>query len=115
MIDLKQYQNTLEKINATAKTKLKSYDPILPFIMEEVKKSQTLIDNLRVKNKKKGHIEMLAGSPDRRDIIQEKINGVLTNNNNQVILNRAIIKKINNITQVTNSITNSLKYEGNET
>jgi len=82
--------------------KLKTYDPILPFIKEEVRISKNLINSLKVRNIKKRHIDLigsawkwLVGSPDSGDfeIIQEKINSALTNNNNQVILNRLIIDK----------------------
>lgn len=102
IIDIKEYENTNDKINQTALMKLKTYDPILPFIKEEVRISKNLINSLKVRNIKKRHIDLigsawkwLAGSPDSRDfeIIQEKINSALTNNNNQVILNRLIIDK----------------------
>jgi len=102
IIDIKEYENTNDKINQTALMKLKTYDPILPFIKEEVRISKNLINSLKVRNIKKRHIDLigsawkwLVGSPDSRDfeIIQEKINSALTNNNNQVILNRLIIDK----------------------
>jgi len=55
-----------------------------------------------------------SGCPDSRDfeIIKKKINSALTNNNNQVILNRLIIDKINKITLTNRNLINSLKYEG---
>jgi len=102
IIDIKEYENTIDKINQTALMKLKTYDPILPFIKEEVRISKNLINSLKVRNIKKRHIDLigsawkwLVGSPDSGDfeIIQEKINSALTNNNNQVILNRLIIDK----------------------
>jgi len=121
IIDIKEYENTNDKINQTALMKLKTYDPILPFIKEEVRISKNLINSLKVRNIKKRHIDLigsawkwLAGSPDSRDfeIIQEKINSALTNNNNQVILNRLINEKINKITLANRNLINSLKYEG---
>jgi len=75
---------------------------------------------LKVRSIRRSHIDIisstwkwLAGSPGSRDfkIIQEKINSALSNNN-QVILNRLIIYKINKITLANRNLINRLNYEG---
>lgn len=53
----------------------------------------------------------IAGNPDHHDFttIKQKMNNMLSNNNNQVVINRLYNERINNITRITNEIQKLLK------
>lgn len=55
----------------------------------------------------------IAGNPDHEDyeIITNKMNNVLKNNNQQVIINQLYNDKINNITKIVNDINNAIQKE----
>ena len=54
-----------------------------------------------------------AGSLDRQDheIVLNKLNNVLETNNNQVLINKLTIEKINETTNITSNITRPIKDE----
>lgn len=52
-----------------------------------------------------------AGSPDHDDFIEleEHINKITLNNNKQVIINNQLEQRLNSLTKITYSITNTIK------
>lgn len=94
------------------KTSLIHKNPHYPFISLLINQIKTHLNNLQVKQFKRS-LDFLgsawkwrAGSPDRQDheIVLNKLNNVLENNNNQVLINKLTIEKINEITNITNKI-----------
>ena len=58
-------------------------------------------------------MKWIAGSPDHEDhdIISSKINNILQNNNNQVLINKLTIDKIIETTNITNNIIKNIQNE----
>lgn len=57
----------------------------------------------------------LSGSPDEEDfrVLTDHINNALENNNNQIIINKVINERMNNITEISNKILALLKSKEN--
>lgn len=92
--------------------------PLLPFLSDDIQTLYSLIHRLTPNRKSKRAIneigtvwKWIAGNPDHDDfqILADKINNVIDNNNNQIIVNRNILDRINNITNITNTIIKSVK------
>lgn len=112
LFDLENYaiiysslQNSLQSINPS--------HPLYPYLSFEMSQIKTDLRRLKPANKNKRAIEAigtawkwLAGTPDHHDheVITNKINEQLENNNRQVVINRLINEKINQLTNVTNAI-----------
>ncbi|XP_050339363.1 uncharacterized protein LOC126765684 [Bactrocera neohumeralis] len=103
---------TLDEMDNTIKTKITSENPFLPILINELTLTQTYLNRLRPKRFKKsietiGKVwKWIAGNPDHDDlvILDNQINNIINNNNNQVVINKIIFDRINNITRVSNKI-----------
>lgn len=97
--------NRLNEINKT--------HPLLPFLKFELMKSESDLRKLKPFKKQKRAIDALgtawkwlAGSPDHHDkeIIINKINEQLENNNKQLIINKVLNDRIKQLSLITNNI-----------
>lgn len=94
-------------------------NPHYPFINFLIIQIKTHLKNLSVQRNKRSldflgsAWKWLAGTPDRQDhkIVLNKLNNVSENNNNQVLINKLTIEKINEITNITNNIARSMQDE----
>lgn len=57
----------------------------------------------------------MAGNPnhDELTMIENNLNSLITNNNDQVIVNKQLQSRINNLTTISNMLTNSIKKDNN--
>lgn len=107
----------MDELNSTIRHKITSGNPLLPFLYHEVTEIQGFLSRLKPKVNKRSinaigtAWKWLTGSPDHEDlvILENHINNLLENNNNQLIINRAMSERINNITEVSNKIVKLLK------
>lgn len=83
------------------------------YLQHEVKQAKNLLYQLKPKTKRSLDFidsawKWLAGSPDHDDVVtlREKTNNVLSNNNQQVVINNLFENKINNITRIINQVNN---------
>lgn len=92
----------------------------MPYLEYTISQIKAYISRLKPRVKSKRSLDFLgtawkwiAGSPDHQDfeIIEKKINNVLENNSNQIIINRLSLEKIKALTNATNEITKILKSE----
>ena len=76
--------------------------PMFPFLSYEIQQIQTHLNRLSPNPRNKRSIELIgsawkwiAGTPDKHDfqIINEKINNVISNNNQQRIINNLLLVK----------------------
>lgn len=118
VINVAEYQEIANYIETIVQETFKTGNPILPFLINEIRQIRNHLDRLLPRPKNKRSLDFLgsawkwiAGSPDRHDfeIMEEKINNVLMNNNNQLIINKLVIGKIKEVTNITNEIVNKLK------
>lgn len=90
-----------------------------PYLTHELTQIQILLDSIRVHKTKRSldfigsAWKWIAGNPDHEDfeVIKDKINNVLKNNNRQAIINQLYNERINNITRLANDIKNSINRE----
>lgn len=107
----------MDELNSTARYKIASGNPLLPFLHHEITEIQSFLSRLKPKVSKRSinaigtAWKWLTGSPDHEDLVmlENHINNLLENNNNQLIINRAMSERINNITEVSNKISKILK------
>lgn len=116
-IDLQSYENIVSELEKTMQTTTTAH-PLIPYLSLTISQIKSHISRLKPKSRSRRSLDILgsawkwlAGSPDHHDfeIIQRKMNDVLENNSNQVVINRLSIEKINNLTNVTNEIIKILK------
>lgn len=94
---------------------------IQPFLVHESKKIRDQLYRLKPRRQTRSlnfigsAWKWIAGNPDHDDfeIIEDKINNALRNNNKQVIINKVTIQRINEITKVTNNLIELLKINNN--
>lgn len=80
---------------------------------------QNLISNLKIQKQKRSlnfigsAWKWIAGNPDHDDyiIMSDKIEDIVLNNNNQVVINKAHNDRINTLTNVTNEIINMIRKD----
>ncbi|XP_053969201.1 uncharacterized protein LOC128870575 [Anastrepha ludens] len=116
-IDTDEYQRTLNELNSTIRHKITPDNSLLPFLLHEMSEIQSFLSRLKPKVNKRSinaigtAWKWLTGSPDHEDLVmlENHINNLLENNNNQLIINRAMSGRINNITEVSNKIFKILK------
>lgn len=118
MIDIEIYETTLNNLEATLKTSTTSNHILSPVLSFEISRIRTYLDRLKINDRNKRSLDFIgsawkwiAGNPDHHDyeIITNKMNNVLSNNNNQIIINKMSLDKINELTNVTNKIIKSFK------
>lgn len=121
-IDVDEYATTLEQIKTSLRNNIPPSHPLLPFLLEDIRSITSLINRLTLSKRHTRAIneigtvwKWLAGSPDHDDfqILADKMNNVIENNNNQIIINERLIEQVNNVTITNNKILKSLKSNEN--
>lgn len=121
IIEIDKYQLLLTEINDTIKNNINKKDPILPFLNHELLQTQNILNNLKPHRFARSldfigsAWKWIAGNPDHDDfdMIKNKMNNVLTNNNQQVIINKSLINRINEISNLSNTVLNEIQKEQN--
>lgn len=113
IIELEDYDNTIRRLETTINEQLRNH-PLKPILLSLVNQSKNYLRRVSVnKAHSKRSLDFIgsawkwiAGNPDHSDfnIIVEKINNVLENNNRQVIINKLTNEKINEVIENTNKI-----------
>lgn len=114
VIEINKYVELVNTLNSEL-MKLPKENTAFPFMLEEISQLKTQIKRMMPRKRRSLDIlgtawKWLAGSPDHEDhrIIEDHIQGLLTNNERQRIINKGIIDRINRVTKVTNSIMKSV-------
>ncbi|XP_041452284.1 protein PF14_0175-like [Drosophila obscura] len=117
IIDLKQIETELLTIRDHTMTDLKkSY--LYHTLTHEMVQALSALSTLYFKDRKTRSINWIgsawkyvAGSPDHDDLmlIHNNLNNLITNNNDQVIINSQLQDRINNLTFVSNMLKNSIR------
>lgn len=121
-IEIEAYETAIKSLEATLNSSITSNYSLYPVLSYEILRIKTYLDRLRINNRFKRSLDFIgstwkwiAGNPDHHDyeIITDKMNNVLKNNNNQVIINKMSIDKINELTNITNKILKVFKEKEN--
>lgn len=119
-IDLIQYENLIETLENGIDVRDNNNNSLLPYLSYSISQIKSCLSRLKSKTMKKRSLDFigrawkwLAGSPDHHDfeIIENKINNVLVNNNNQIVINQLTIEKVNQISKITNNISKLLESQ----
>lgn len=116
VLNLTDYEQITHNLNVEInKNSLKS-STNLPFILHDIIQIKNLLERIKPRHKRSinamGTIwKWIAGTPDHEDhqIVVNKMNGLLTNNERQRIINRDSIERINVLTNTTNQILKTVK------
>lgn len=121
-IDLRSYDNLILEIESNIVQNTNLNHPLIPYLKYTISQINSYISRLKPSLKSKRSLDFLgsawkwiAGSPDHHDfeIIQNKMEEVLENNSNQIVINRLSLEKINKLTNATNEIIKIIKTEQN--
>lgn len=116
IIELEGYEKLIASLEDTLYPE--SNHSLYPFLSHEVQVIKNHLQRLKIKTKNKRSLNFIgtawkwiAGSPDHHDheIIKNKMNNVLINNNRQTVINKLTVGRINEITNITNKILRTLK------
>lgn len=119
-IDLRSYEIIVREIEDNLVQNVAHNHPQMSYLEYTISQIKAYISRLKPRVKSKRSLDFLgtawkwiAGSPDHQDfeIIEKKINNVLENNSNQIIINRLSLEKIKALTNATNEIIKILKSE----
>lgn len=122
-IDIDKYNYILEDIESRAHMEELSKNPNYPFISLLISQIRIHLSNLKIESRSKRSLNFIgsawkwiAGNPDHEDheIVVNKLNNALENNNNQILINKLTIERINEITNITNHITKELQNDKNK-
>lgn len=117
VIDLEQYNKILATIEETIKRDITRKDTSYTFLMHELTSSKKILDDLRP-NRSTRSIDALgtawkwiAGTPDHEDfqILSDQTKNLLKNNQKQIVINKAIEERLQIITNMTNTVLNTIK------
>lgn len=123
IIDIETYERELRLINEHINYEIEKSNPLMPFLQHEILELGKLMDRIRPFGRTKRSIneigtvwKWIAGSPDRTDleILTDKINDNLRQTENQIVINRLFERKLNELTNLTNEITNYLQKDNRE-
>lgn len=117
VIDLEQYNKILTTIEETIKKDITRKDASYTFLLHELNSSLKILDELRPKRSARSIDALgtawkwIAGTPDHEDfqIISDQTKNLLKNNQNQIVINKAIEERLQIITNMTNTVLNSIK------
>lgn len=119
VIEIPPYEEFITKTSTLMNQHIPRNNPFFPILDHELKQTTNLINNIKINRTKRSlnfigtAWKWVAGNPDHDDytIMVDKINNVLENNNNQVLINKAYIERINKLTNVTNEILNVIRKD----
>lgn len=121
IINIQQIENELLKIREHTVTDLRNsylYHTLTHEIVQTLSALGTL--TLSFKNRQARSInwigsawKYIAGNPDHADLvmIENNLNDLISNNNDQIIINNELQNRINNLTKVSNMLANSIKRD----
>lgn len=116
-IDLQSYETIIGELEKII-SKNTTNHPLIPYLTFTISQIKAHISRLKPNVRSKRSLNFLgtawkwlAGSPDYHDfeIVQKKMENVLENNNNQVIINQLSMEKITKLTNMSNEIVKILK------
>lgn len=118
-IDIEQYRILTLQIESILDTNITDNHPLRPFIKQQIIDIGGLLRRLSSSRAKRSidfigsAWKWIAGSPDSHDfqILEQKIDNILANNNRQLIINELTTKRIMELSNITNEITKA-KREG---
>lgn len=110
-LDLNKYEETADDLFSEIQNKILRNSSALPFLLHDILQVKDHLRRLKPKRKRSINIigtafKWIAGTPDHDDhqIVTDKINGLLVNNELQRIINKDALEKINILTNTTNAI-----------
>lgn len=118
VINIALYQKLIEEIEMNINQYINRTHILYPYLLNEITQTKDVLYRLKIKNRTRRSLNFIgsawkwiAGNPDHDDfeILKEKTNGLLENNNNQTIINKLTTEKINEIRDVTNKILKMIK------
>lgn len=120
IIETDEYQDLIDSMRITVSQNISAHHFLRPFLIHEITEIQGYLDRLKPKIKRSLNFigsawKWIAGNPDHDDfeIITQKTNQVLFNNNKQVVINKLSMEKINELTKTTNEIIKNLNINDN--
>lgn len=118
LVDLKHYVAFLNDIYSSIPPNVSIFHPLDPFLIHQAKQMQMHLDYFKPLNKRSLNSigstwKWIVGNPDLV-ILEQKINNGLQKNNEQVIINRMSLEKINEITIRSDEILRSAKISQDE-
>lgn len=122
IIEINKYSMLIDEMEESISTQLRNH-PDYPILTSLLDQNRLYLNSLKIlKSNKKRSLDFigsawkwLAGSPDHGDynILVDKINNVLKNNNDQVIINKMTTDRVNEIINITNTISKFIKEDNN--
>lgn len=124
VVELDNYQRFIDDIRETLRARIDTSHPLHPFLTHEISQLQDKLNALKPRNKRSLNFigsawKWIAGNPDHDDfeIIQNKMNNVLRNNNKQTIINKLSLDRMNELTvkmnQIIKVVQNDERTQGN--
>ena len=122
-IDLGEYEDLIGKLENGIDLRDNDDNSLLPYLSYTISQLKSCLSRLKSKTMTKRSLDFigsawkwLAGSPDHHDfeIIENKMNNVLVNNNNQIVINQLTIDKVNQLSKITNNIFKLLENKEKE-
>lgn len=119
IIEIEPYQTFVSEITDMINKNIPKENPFLPFLEHELSQVRDLVNNIKIQKRKRSlnfigsAWKWIAGNPDHDDLIlmTDRIDNIVENNNNQVIINQAHNDRINKLTNVTNEILNMIRRD----
>lgn len=116
VIEPDNFQNLINIIQQTLSYNVSQSHPLYPFLYHEANQLQNHLNRIKPRIKRSLDFigsawKWIAGNPDHADfeIIEQKINNALENNNKQVVINRLTMDNINDLARTTNQIVKFIK------
>lgn len=120
VIETEDYQNVINTLQQHLRQNINQSHPLYPYLQHELTQLQRHLDRIKPRVKRSLNFigstwKWIAGNPDHDDfeIIEQKINNVLSSNNRQVVINNLSLKKIDELTENTNKIIKIVKTNEN--
>ncbi len=120
IIETEQYENIISTLETIVLKKLMAH-PLHPILSSLLNQSKTYLNSIKINKKlQKRSLDFIgtawkwiAGNPDHSDyeILTNKMNNVLENNNQQVIINKLMNNKINELINITNKLTKAIEED----
>lgn len=123
IIDMEAYEVLITNLEEVLKLKGNHSHPLYPILSYEILRIRSHLARLKINKVNKRSLDFIgsawkwiAGNPDHHDheILTNKVNNVLKNNNKQAIINRMTVEKINEITNMTNRVLRTFNENNND-
>lgn len=119
ILELDKYERTVDDLYNEIQGKNLRNSSILPFLFHDINQLKDQLRRMKPRVKRSIDIigtawKWIAGSPDHEDhdIVVNRINGLLVNNERQKIINKNTIERINLMTNTTNTILKTIQSLG---